>query len=68
MDLDLSNDLTVSVLFLFGVSTLLLQDCDFSVLLTMFILFVVEILGLMDSSTTFFFNSFLSQPYQYSFL
>ena len=34
VDLDLSNDLTFSVLLLLGVSTVLLDTFDFSVLLT----------------------------------
>ena len=41
LDLDLSNDLTFSVLLLLGLSTVLLDACDFYVLLNMSIIFFV---------------------------
>ena len=52
VDLDLSSDLTVLVLFLLGVSTVLLGCCDFSVLLTVSIFFFAEIGGVRASSAT----------------
>ena len=59
VDPDLCNDLTVSVLLLLGVFTVSLEACDFSVLLTVSILFYFEIGGVMASST-FFFPFYLS--------
>ena len=46
----------MSVLLLLGVYTVLLDACDFYVLLTVLILFFSEIGGVMDSSTTFCFD------------
>ena len=48
----LSNDLTVSVLLIVGVSIFLLSACDFSDLLTVSIFFFSEIGGVMVCSTT----------------
>ena len=52
VDLDLYNDLTLSYLFLLGVSTVLLDVCDFSVLCNLSIFFL-EIGGEMDSYNFF---------------
>ena len=52
VDLDLYIDLTFSVLLIWGVSSVLLDACDFSVLLTVSIFFFYEIGGVMASSTT----------------
>ena len=49
--LDLYNDLTFSDLFILGVSTVLLDSCDFYFLLTVSIFFF-EIGGVMASFTT----------------
>ena len=46
VNLYLYNDLTVSVLLLLGVSTVLLDACYFSVLLTFSVFFFVEIGGM----------------------
>ena len=67
VDLDLSIDLTLSVLFLLGVSTVLLDACGFSVMLTVSFFFP-EIGGVMDSFTTlgffsFFFVYHVSMPF-----
>ena len=56
VELDLTNYLIVSVLLLLGVSTVLLDACDLSVLLTVSSFFFSEIGGVMDSSTTFSFD------------
>ena len=50
VDLYLSNDLILSDLLLLGASTVLLDACDFSVLLTLSILFIS--MGVLMSSFT----------------
>ena len=54
----------MSVLLVLGVSTVLLDACDFYVLLTVSIFFFSEIGGVMDSSTTFCFDfpSLINMP------
>ena len=49
LDLDLSNDLTLSYLLLLGVSTILLDACYLSVLLTVSIFCFADIGGVMAS-------------------
>ena len=56
VDLDLYNDLTVSVILILGASNVLLDACDFSVLLNVSIFFFAEIEVLMDYFTTFCFD------------
>ena len=66
-DLNLSDDLPFSVLLLLGVSVVLLDACDFSILLTVSIFFFDEIGGVMDSFTTLYFLSFFLS-FHYSLL
>ena len=69
VNLDLSIDLTLSFLLILGVSTVLFDACNFSVLLTVSILFFAEIGGLVDYLTTlgfFFFFNHVSIPFFYN--